>query len=193
MINSMNEPCRRILRIVNEFGGITHKQVTRLLPGIEQSSREYYLNQLKIQYLVEKTKGRFTLKNSKNIFSEAMEMSLWVLLSNLKEEDGSPVTYVRGVDPAQITFIKNNICYNVMYVNRNNISSIVFLEQRYRKEIEVREKMRKHLGEDMEKEIFVIKDLSVRKLISDMDLIVPSIIAYLHFDQEGFPNMEYYQ
>lgn len=190
---AMPEPCKRILQITNEFGGITHKQVTRLLPGCEQISRDYYLNQLKIHYLDEKSKGKFTIKNNKTVFSEAMEMCLWVLLSNMKEDNGTPVNYMRGTEPSQIMFIKNNICYNLSFITRNTISSLVALEQEYRKEYKIREKMRQHLGEDISKEIFVIKDLSIRELITDMELTIPSVIAYLHFDQEGFPNIEYYQ
>lgn len=182
---------RKIMKIVGEFGGISNKQIKRLLPGSEEDSRRFYVNSLKPVYIEEKEKERYTSKTLPGVFTKSMEYCLWILLDNLKDDEGEEITYTRVMKPNQISFIKNNCCYNVCYIDRNTTSSIEILEQQYSGRKERYEEMIKKYNIEPFKQIIVVQDNSMVEMIETMNLEMPLIIACLNFDKEGYPNIVY--
>lgn len=190
--NILQAPAVKILKLINELGGINERQIKRLIPNVTKESRFYYINSLKALYIEELEKGRFTSKTQKGIFSDAMEYCLWVLLDNIKEENGNEITYMRASKPNQITFIKNNCCYNVCYVDLNNISILEMLEQQYIEEKKERcEEMIVNYSIEPFKQIAVVQNEDIVEIIATMNLKMPITIACLNMDANGFANIMY--
>jgi len=192
----MPEPCKRILSITDEFGGITDKQIKRLLSGIKEESREYYINYLKRIHIEEKKPGYYTAKANKTPFDKQMEFCLWVLLDNLKNDKGEmeaeTITYSRTKKPSRISFIKNNICYNVAYIDKNHSGELEQLNRGYLAELPRYQKMKEKLGLEPYRQIFVVGEEGLLDFIESFELALPFIIALVNFDSEGYPNISYF-
>ena len=120
---------KEILQYIQEMGGITDAQVDLLL-GPKASNKSYYLGSLRTKYIKEE-KGVYYTKYQKPALDSIMETCGWVVLQNYRNEDGTHIAARRDSDPVTITFIKDEVVYHTVYVDRNRKAAIQMLEELY--------------------------------------------------------------
>lgn len=182
---------KEILQYIQEMGGITDAQVDLML-GQKVSNKAYYLGSLRVKYIKEE-KGVYYTKYQKPVLDPIMETCGWVVLNNYRNEDGSIITARRDSDPVSITFVKDEIVYHTVYIDRNRKAAIRMLETIY---FDV-------INPGGQKDVpdvylFVIEDKAYFDIFTEWEPKLPHRIVYVNrncmrgANGSGMPEIEYY-
>lgn len=182
------DEAKEILSYIQEMGGITDKQIDLLL-GKKAAGKQYYLGTLRVKYIREEN-GIYFTKSQKAVLDPIVETCGWVILENYHDSDGKPVFLKRDSDPVVATFMKNEVVYHVVYVDRNRKASISLLERLYFDVVNPG-------GEkDVPDEyVFVIDKIDYLDIFENLEIHMPHKVAFVNkanLSAEGRPNVEYY-
>ena len=181
----------QITRFIRELGGITDAQIDLLL-GDKSAHKEYYVNSLNRLHVVEEQPGVYTLKKNKDrkqfLYTKDMEMCAWVLLTTegvsfeYESED-----YYRGEHPTQIFFQKEEMVYNLVYIDLNRKGTIQLLQQKYFA------RMNTVIDDNSFKYVFVIDDVRTMEMLKNMQITIPYVIAHVQYMGANVPTIDYYE
>lgn len=181
----------QITRFVRELGGITDAQINLLL-GENKVHKDYYVRSLNRLHIVEEQPGVYTLKKNKErnqfLYTKDMQLCAWVLLCNegISFEPGCE-DYYRGEHPTQLFFQKEDIVYNLVYIDLNRKGTIQLLQQKYYARMNT-------LDDDGSfRYVFVIDDERTLEMLKSMQIVVPNVIAHVKFTGNEIPVIDYYE
>lgn len=181
----------QITRFIRELGGITDAQIDLLL-GDKSAHKEYYVNSLNRLHVVEEQPGVYTLKKNKDrkqfLYTKDMEMCAWVLLTTegVSFEPESE-DYYRGEHPTQIFFQKEEMVYNLVYIDLNRKGTIQLLQQKYFA------RMNTVIDDNSFKYVFVIDDIQTMEMLKNMQVTIPYVIAHVQYTGTNVPTIDYYE
>lgn len=177
---------REIMNFINEIGGISNKQLDLFL-GSQSKFKDFYLSTLRATHINIDKNGVCTPKAMKTTYSSKLEKCVWVLLHNMTNEDGTPVTYYINNKLYELTFLKDNMVYNVLYADLNSAGSLSMVEQNYIQFYDAKK------GQDIPVcYVIVIDDMRVQKMLEDKELLFPNKIAFLQYQDDDSVEIEYY-
>lgn len=180
------EESKNIVKFIDELGGITDQQLDLFL-GKKKKHKEFYVNSLRNHYIKE-DHGVYTSKLQKVTYPKAMEYCVWVLLHNFENSDETMVYYSKGKSPLHLSFLKDEVLYNVCFIDPNSRGTLVTIEQQYLQIFNPKQ------HENMPVcYLFVINDLHVLDIIKEMNMQSPHKIAYVQLSENSLPQIDYYK
>lgn len=184
---------RVIWNYIREMGFITDRQADKLLGKTYADSRTSMINILKRTKIMEREPGVYFARNSNACYSKGMELCGWVILDNWKS--GKDEMFLAVDKPAMVGLVKNNMLYELMYVDKNYRGMILALQEKFIGRIDSPE------SSDV-KLIFVSDDKDMVDMISSMELVIPNTVAIVKDVDlpipdaaswnDRFPVIEYY-
>lgn len=175
-----------IMKFINEVGGITDKQLDLLL-GQQSKHKDFYISTLKNKYIDVSSKGVCTAKGQKNGYSKKREKCAWVLLHNMFNDDETPVSFYADNKLFELTFLKNGMVYNVLYIDLNSAGTLSLVEQSY---IQLHNAKK---GQDLPIcYLLVIDDMRVQRQLEEQELLFPNKVAFLQYQEDDSVEVEYY-
>ncbi len=183
---------KTVFDLVTNFGSITYAQTKALCGSEEKASR--ILSMLERNRMVKVSDDKCFVNSftSKAAADSSVYDCLWIALNkSMKKVDDKPVFDLDSLSSSFgtggavcMTYLNNNICYNIAYITESNAAATANY-------IIAEAKARGAAGMEGLQYVFVTRDLAAAAIIRDMTLNFPHKIAYLTGDVIGIPNIKY--
>ena len=188
MRRELHETADTLLQVINNYGCLTLAQATVLCNG-DRDKAYRNLSHLILLHCIHEKDGLYVpFKDPKPDFNTID--SLWVAMDKCKKEDGTldkdtiKISFPNA--PVNICLIKEDIFYNIVALNENNIASTLpFLMDKFTKNYGTKEKAS---GQEY---IFVVRSMDVVKQIAEFNPNMPNKLAFVDGEITGDVNIRY--
>ena len=187
---------RVILNLLNQFDALTIEQIKRIFKGTKFNPKPmiaYLCNNRTIKFL----DNNYAMLQNISTYKPETLYSVWVMLDRIKAErisDSLDLSSARnGSDDngTDIVYINNGkLIEYITFIDEMTLTKVSYIQDTFYTSTGVKP------GQEEKSNrlyTFVIKDLSILETLSEMQLTIPFMVAYIEGDLEGIPSIEYYQ
>lgn len=190
----LSEETRTVINLLNKFGALTIEQIKEMFKDSKFNPKPmiaYLCNSRIIQFLDD----NYAVLQNRAEYNPETLYCIWVMLDKIKDANKGRSAEIRTANTCdngvEVCFInKAKVIEYIAFIDKTTISKVSLIQDTFYTSTGVKP------GEEKNSQrlyTFVVNDDDVMETLSDMELTIPFMVAYVEGGLDGVPSIEYYQ